>query len=164
MNSSGAGQPLRLERSFGVVASALSEGRRERVRLMSGEHRSFGMNLDRTIVNIPYPAIVPDWTLRTWTCGVALQCAPSKDRIAQHPLQELSVREAAALTIAEGEVALGWIGSRWPGLLPEFRRLLPSLEMTDADLDARAARATIGLLLRAARCDDRQAGVSRILA
>jgi len=138
MNSSGAGQPLRLERSFGVVASALSEGRRERVRLMSGEHRSFGMNLDRTIVNIPYPAIVPDWTLRTWTCGVALQCAPSKDRIAQHPLQELSVREAAALTIAEGEVALGWIGSRWPGLLPEFRRLLPSLEMTDADLDARA--------------------------
>jgi hypothetical protein len=138
MSSSGAGQALRIERSCGVVASALSEGRRQSVRLISGEHRSFGMNLSRTVVHVPYPAITPDWTLRTWTCGVALQCAPSKDRIAQYPLQELSPREAAALTIAEGEVALGWAGSRWPGLLPEFRRLLPNLEQADGDLEARA--------------------------
>jgi hypothetical protein len=69
---------------------------------------------------------------------VALQCAPSKDRIAQYPLQELSAREARALSLVEGGVALGWAGARWPGLLPEFRRLLPELEARDGELEGSA--------------------------
>ena len=133
-----AGHALRVERSCAVVASAFSERRRESVRLMSGERRSFGMNAARTVVNVPYPALAADWTLRTWTCGIALQCAPSKDRIARYPLQDLTGRERRALAIVEGQVALGWVGSRWPGLLAELRRLMPELEMADADLDGRA--------------------------
>jgi hypothetical protein len=129
---------LRIERSCTLVASAFSEGRRVGVRLVSGERRSFGMDATRTIVNVPYPALAPSWTLRSLTCGVALQCAPSKDRIARYPLHELSPRELGALSIVEGAVALGWVGSRWPGLLPELRRLLPDLEMQDGELDARA--------------------------
>ena len=135
---SGPGQAVRIERSCAVVASAFSGGRCEGVRLISGERRSFGMNAGRTVVHVPYPALTPDWTLRTWTCGVALQCAPSKDRIAPYTWRRCLLGKLRALSIVEGGVALGWIGSRWPGLLPEFRRLLPDLRMADADLDGPA--------------------------
>ncbi|MDR3417164.1 MAG: VWA domain-containing protein [Nevskia sp.] len=138
MNSSGNGHALGVERACAVVATALSAGRCEIVRLMSGERRSFGMNAGRTVVNVPYPAIAPDWTLRTWTCGIAMQCSPSKSRIAAYTLAALSPRQIKALSIVEGGVALGWVGSRWPGLLPEFRRLLPDFEMHDDDLDGPA--------------------------
>jgi hypothetical protein len=132
------GDALQVERSCALVASAFSGGRRQGVRLISGERRSFGINQGRTIVNVPYPGIARDWTLRTLTCGIALQCAPSKDRVAQFSLQELSSRELLALTIVEGEVALGWVASRWPGLLPELRRALPDLTPTSSDLDGLA--------------------------
>src|SRR5262249_30214326 len=112
--------------------------RRKRVRLMSGEHRCFGVNANRTVVNIPYPALGADRTLRTWTCGIALQCAPSKDRVAHYPLQQLSSSQLAALTIVEAQVALGWVASRWPGLLADLRRLLPDLEVLDGDLEGPA--------------------------
>ena len=138
MAASGAGQALRIERSCTLVASAFSEGRRQGARLVSGERRCFGMNQSRTIVNVPYPAIGPDWTLRTLTCGIALQCSPSKDRIAQYPLQELTAREIRALTIVEGQVALGWVASSWPGLMPDLRRLLPNLEIISSELDGPA--------------------------
>ena len=44
----------------------------------------------RSVVYVPYPPPAGDWTLRTMTSGVALQCSPSKDRIARYPLHELS--------------------------------------------------------------------------
>src|SRR3546814_503057 len=119
---------LRVERSCALVATALSDGRRRGARLVSGERRSFGVNTARTAVTVPYPALSSDWTLRSLSCGIALQCAPSKDRIAEFALQELSPRELLALTIVEGEVALGWVHSRWPGLLAEFKRLAPELK------------------------------------
>jgi hypothetical protein len=72
------------------------------------------------------------------TCGVALQCSPSKDRVASYRLKDLSPRELRALTIIEASVALGWIASRWPGLLTELRRVLPDVEIADADMDATA--------------------------
>jgi hypothetical protein len=71
------------------------------------------------------------------TCGVALQCSPSKDRIVDYRLNELSARELTALTIIEGGVALGWIEQNWPGLLPEIHRLLPGFETAPADMDAK---------------------------
>ena len=84
---------LHVEQSCTLVASAFSEGRREGVRLMSGEHRSFGLSPTRSRVQVPFPLPAADWTLRTLTCGVALQCSPSKDRLAQQPLRALSPRE-----------------------------------------------------------------------
>ena len=77
-----------------------------------------------------------DWTRRTLTCGVALQCSPSKDRLVEYRLNELSARELRALTLVEASVALGWIASSWPGLLSELRRVLPDLEIVDGDMDA----------------------------
>ncbi len=101
---------------------------------MSGEHRAFGMNISRTVVNVPFPA-EPGWTLRTLSCGVALQCAPSKDVIAQRSIHELTAHELRALAIVEGRVALGWVASHWPGMMSELRRRLPGLEPIPEELD-----------------------------
>ncbi len=136
--SSGAGQAIKIERSCTIVASAFSGGRCERVRLMSGERRKFSMNDHRNVVHVPYPAMSAGWTLRTWTCGIALQCAPSKQRIAMFTLSALTPRQATALSIVEAGVALAWISARWPGLLAELRRCLPDLEMLDEDLSGEA--------------------------
>ena len=135
MTGASGGQALAVERCCSLVAATLSNGRRSGARLVSGERRSFGMNATRTIVNVPYPGLDREWTLRALTCGVALQCAPSKDRIAKYRLQELTAREVKALTIVEGEVALGWLRTSWPGLLPDLRDLLPDLEVENGDLD-----------------------------
>lgn len=77
----------------------------------SGDVAPLALDAGRTVVNVPYPAVAPQWTLRTLTCGVARQCSPSKDRIAPNPLHELSPRQLAALTLVEGGVALGWVGA-----------------------------------------------------
>ncbi|MFD6860014.1 nitric oxide reductase activation protein NorD [Rhodococcus sp. NPDC060090] len=131
-----ATSPLTIERSCALTAVAFSEGRRDDARLISGERRSFGLSGTRRVVQVPYPPPVEDWSLRTLTCGVALQCSPSKDRIAHYPLHELSARERAALTVVEGNVALGWVGARWPGLLPDLTRLLPGHDPVDGDTDS----------------------------
>ncbi len=124
------------ERAFALLAVGLSDGRRRGARLWSGQRRAFC--LDAGIVGVPYPAPAPGWTRRTLTCGIALQCAPSKDRLAEHAVQRLTARELRALTIAEGESALGWAMARWPGLIPELRRALPVLRVGDGDLDGPA--------------------------
>ncbi len=134
MSSYGGENPLALERDCAIIAAALSDGKRRGVRLLSGEQRCFALRDERTIVGIPYPAPDPGWTLRTLTCGIALQCAPSKDRLAQYPLGELTGRELRALTLVEGRVALGWLSKQWPGLSPDMRHWLPALEPLDGDL------------------------------
>jgi nitric oxide reductase NorD protein len=127
--------PLMIERSCALTAVALSDQRRHGARLMTGEKRSFSLNPALTIVNVPYPAAC-EWTRRTLTCGVALQCSPSKDRLAWYRLQDLSARELRALTLVEAGAALGWVASRWPGLLAEIHRMLPDLEVADRDMEA----------------------------
>jgi len=151
MSNAGGGHALRIERSCALVASAFSDGRRQNVRLMSGEQRCFGVSSGRSVINVPYPAPAPDWTLRTLTCGVALQCAPSKDLLAQYPLQQLTPRQLIALAIVEGEVALNWVILRWPGLLSEFRRLLPEIAPTNEQLDAPAMLDRAQTLARSSR-------------
>ncbi len=136
--SVGAGHALAIERSCAVIASAFSDGGCEQLRLQTGERRSFAMNATRTVLSVPYPEFAPDWTLRTWAAGIALQCSPSKARIARFVLSALSAHQAAALSIVEGGVALGWIAERWPGLVAEVRRFLPQLEMLDATLKGEA--------------------------
>lgn len=119
---------MTVERSSGLVAVSLSQGRRHGVRLVSGEHAHFGINASRSLVEVPFPAPQQDWTARTMTCGVALQCAPSKDIVANCALPQLNPRETKALTLTEGAVALGWVAEQWPGLFGECRRHLPELE------------------------------------
>ena len=126
---------LQIEQTCALMASAFSEGRREGVRLMSGEQRCFSLSANRLHVHVPFPVLPADWTLRTLTCGVALQCSPSKDLIAQRPLHALTRREYRALSIVEGGVAMSWVMSRWPGLTAEFKRLMPDLENLDSELD-----------------------------
>src|SRR6185312_15835009 len=101
---------MALERSCAVTAVALSEQRREGVRLVTGARRGFGLNAALTFVHVPVPApdrSKSDWTRRTLTCGVALQCSPSKERVTEYRLNELSARELRALTLVEAGVALG---------------------------------------------------------
>jgi nitric oxide reductase NorD protein len=126
---------MALERSCAVTAVALSEQRRHGVRLVTGAQRTFGLNAALTHVHVPYPPH-PNWTRRTLTCGVALQCSPSKDRLTGFRLNELSARELRALVLVEAGVASGWIASRWPGLIGELRGALPNLDASDADMDA----------------------------
>lgn len=128
---------LAVERSCAVTAVALSGQRRQGVRLVTGEHRVFGLAAALDFVHVPYP-INRGWTRRTLTCGIALQCSPSKDKVVGFRLNELSTRELHALTRVEAGVALGWVSQRWPGLLPEFRRVLGDIELLDGDLDATA--------------------------
>jgi nitric oxide reductase NorD protein len=127
---------LAVERSCAVTAVALSAQRREGVRLISGARRGFGLSSDLDFIHVPYPPPARDWTRRTLTCGVALQCSPSKDRVVDYRLNELSARELSALTLVEANVALGWIAENWPGLLPEIRRLLPALDVSAWDMAA----------------------------
>lgn len=129
------GRAVELERSCALTAVALSEQRREGVRLVTGEHRAFGLNSALSFVYVPFPA-VNAWTRTTLTCGTALQCSPSKERLTQYRLNELAARELRALTLVEAGVALGWIASRWPGLLPELRRTLPGLQAAPGDVEA----------------------------
>lgn len=95
------------ERSCAVTAVALSGQRRTGARLVSGQCRGFGLSSLLDVVHVPYPPR-RGWTRRTLTCGVALQCSPSKERILGYRLNELSIRELAALTLVEAGVALGW--------------------------------------------------------
>ncbi len=81
---------LAVERSCAVTAVALSGQRREGVRLVSGQRRDFGLSSTLDFVHVPYPPPVRDWTRRSLTCGVALQCSPSKDRVVDYRLNELS--------------------------------------------------------------------------
>lgn len=128
---------MAIERSCALTAVALSDRRREGAWLMTGEHRSFGLSATLSVVHVPYPP-PRMWTRRTLTCGVALQCSPSKERLGHYRLTDLSARERRALTLVEGGVALGWVASRWPGLLTEMRRVLPDLEIGEADMEATA--------------------------
>lgn len=127
--------PLELESGCALTAIAFSDRRRDGARLITGAKRGFGVNTTLTTVEVPYP-VPPDWTRRTLTCGVALQCSPSKERIACYRLTDLTARELRAVTLIEAQVALGWVGRRWPGLLPELQRVLNDLEPADSDLSA----------------------------
>jgi hypothetical protein len=138
MSAAHQSSALAHERTFALVASTLSERRRQSVRLVSGERRAFALNTARTVVKVPYPGLHAEWTMRAWTCGIALQCSPSKDRIAQLRLQELTQREARALSIVEAQVAAGWIHARWPGLSANVAQFLPGLEALSAELDGKA--------------------------
>jgi nitric oxide reductase NorD protein len=131
------GHAMAIERSCAVTAVALSGQRREGVRLVTGDNRGFSLSSALDFVHVPYPSIGHDWTRRTLTCGVALQCSPSKDRLVEYRLNELSTRELRALTLVEAGVALGWIASRWPGLLSELLRVLPDLEIAPGDVGAK---------------------------
>ncbi|MGV0835801.1 MorD protein [Mycolicibacterium thermoresistibile] len=125
-----------LERSCALTAVALSGHRRTGARLVTGADRRFSVSGALHSVFVPYPVLVPGWDRRTLTCGVALQCSPSKERLAGYRLHELSARELSALTLVEAGVAAGWIAATWPGLLGDIERLLPDLDIRPAHTTA----------------------------
>ncbi|OBH16914.1 nitric oxide reductase activation protein NorD [Mycolicibacter sinensis] len=127
--------PLELESSCALTAIALSDRRREGARLITGAERGFGVSATLSTVEVPHPGEA-GWTRRTLTCGVALQCSPSKERLAGYRLADLSARELRALTYVEAQVALGWVADRWPGLMTEMQRVLGDLDPADPDLAA----------------------------
>ncbi len=127
--------PGELQRHSALIAAALSGGQRDDARLVTGKRRSFGLNASRAVVHIPFPLPAEGWSVRSLTCGIALQCAPSKDRIAAYPLDDLSPRERRAVAVVEGRVALGWVARHWAGLLPECGWLLGDVEPADPDMD-----------------------------
>ena len=129
---------MSLERSCSVTAVAFSGKVIEGARLMTGPRRAFGLSTSHTVVNVPYPALAEGWNRTTLTCGVALQCSPSKNRIAYFRLYELTPRQLAALAVVEGGVAAGWVAREFPGLIPELDRLAPGLDYLDPDLDGEA--------------------------
>lgn len=129
---------LALERACALTAVAFSERRRTGVRLVTGDRRCFGLDAALTHVHVPYPAVAPDWSRRTLTCGVALQCSPSKERLAAYRIDELTSRQRRALALIEAGVAVGWVAARWPGLVAELVRVLPGIEAAEPDLDAAA--------------------------
>jgi len=137
MSEISAAHALAIERSCALTAVALSDRRRTGVHLVSGQHRGFGLSPMLDIVHVPHPVTSREWTRRTLTCGVALQCSPSKERVTEYRLNELAGRELSALALVEAGVALGWVAERWPGLLTEMQRLLPTLEPAPADMDAK---------------------------
>lgn len=138
MAPEGDSSGIAMERSCALTAVALSEHRRDGARLMTGANRSFGVSAALDYVHVPYPSLTRDWTRRTLTCGVALQCSPSKERLAHYRLTDLSPREHRALVIVEAGVAIGWVAARWPGLMPELHRALPEIQIGDPELDAAA--------------------------
>ncbi|MBX7453905.1 MorD protein [Mycolicibacterium sp. 3033] len=125
-----------MERSCALTALALSGRRRLGARLVGGRERAFGLNGTLNTVYVPFPPLDMSWTRRSTTCAVALQCAPSKDRLAGFRLDQMTGRELAALTHVEAGVAFGWLVDQWPGLAAEFRRLIPGFEPSSADLGA----------------------------
>jgi hypothetical protein len=131
----GAGSAGEVQRRSALLAVALSDRRRMDACLVTGEHRAFGLDADRRIVRVPHPHLGPAWSTRTVTLGIALQCSPSKDRIAPFKLDDLTARERLAVSVTEFQVALGWLGVRWPGLLPEAQRMVGGLEAADPDMD-----------------------------
>lgn len=141
---------MAFERSCALTSVALSDERRDGARLVTGTHRAFSVNATGHTVHVPYP-VRRDWTRRTVTCGIALQCSPSKERLAAFHLNQMSARELHALTLVEAGVALGWVSVRWPGLRPELRRVLPELEPEDPDT---AAETMIRLAIDRARTHD----------
>ncbi|MDX1873836.1 VWA domain-containing protein [Mycolicibacterium sp. 120266] len=130
------GHVANIERSCALTAYGLSGHRRVGARLVGGRERAFGLNASLSTVYVPYPALDRGWTQRSLTCAIALQCAPSKDRLAGFRLDKMSGRELTALTLVEAGVAFGWALEEWPGLAGEFRRLLPDWEPSDADMSA----------------------------
>jgi hypothetical protein len=104
------------------------------VRLVTGSNRAFSLSSAFDVVYVPYPVADATWTRTTVTCGVALQCSPSKERVLGHRLGTLSARELMALTIVETRVAIGWIIDHLAGLWPELERVLTSVDPLPADL------------------------------
>ncbi len=95
-----------LQSRFSLIADLLSGGRRSESRLVTGDKRGFGLNRARTVVHVPYPVLAEDWGDRALTCGIALQCAPSKDRIARHALDDLKTREQQTLILIKNQITL----------------------------------------------------------
>ena len=131
-----AREPVSLGRVADILAPALSARRRLDARLVTGSNRCFFVSRSCRRIYVPFPLPGPAPSLRTLTCGIALQCSPTKEALAALPLHELRAAELAALSVVEGGAAVAWAVGKWPGLADEFKARLPDVEWADPELDA----------------------------
>lgn len=123
-------------RAADVLVRGFSAGRRLQCRPVLGEGRDLATDLRRVYLPWPIPAPL---TGRALTAALALQCAPSKEAVADLALHALDVREQKALQWVEGAAACAWISRRWPGLTDVLRTLVPESALVPHDPDDGAA-------------------------
>ncbi len=123
---------MALERSCAVTAVALSDQRRDGVRLVTGITAHVRLECSPHARPRPLSAWVqldaqnPD--MRCGTAVFAVEGSPGR-----LPVERAVGARAPCAALVEAGVAIGWIASRWPGLLAELQRTLP-------DIDAAAGR------------------------
>ncbi len=132
-----AHDPSDLSHRIELLAPALSRGRRQSAHLVTGAERAFFVSRSCSRVFVPFPPLGGDASLRTITCGIALQSSPSKEAIASLPFHELRAAERRALLRVEGEISMTWVIQEWPGLEADIRRRLRGLECREIELDGK---------------------------
>jgi hypothetical protein len=110
----GGGAIPDLDRMASLLAVALSRGRRGGAVIDSGPSQAFQTDLRLITVPAGLPLAADDPLVLA--CGVALQCAPSKEDAVRLRWWELPRRQRGALAWAEGEAAARWVSETWPGL------------------------------------------------
>src|SRR5262245_65967253 len=99
----------RLAAAAGVLAPALSGGRRVEVRPGSGATAAFPTDLVRVYVPHPPPPHPRVAAMAQVTAGLALQASPTKEAAAALPLSELDSATRRALQLVEGDAAMAWV-------------------------------------------------------
>lgn len=132
-----------------MLARGLSGGRRRGAKLVLGESRCFSTDIEAVFVPWPLPPLAQE-SRPGFSLFLALQAAPTKEVAAHVVLDRAGPRHLAALQLAEGAAALGWICDAWPGLAEKALEYAPGLEpegwedLSAEELarraDARAAR------------------------
>jgi len=111
-----------LEQTAGILATALSHGRRSGARMDSGAARAFQTDLRAVMVPFPVPA---GRALRDVTLALALQASPTKEAVASLAVRG---RRRRALAHVEGQMAVRWALREWPGLRADLLRAFPFVD------------------------------------
>ncbi len=106
----------------------MSQGRRRNCAAMLGDGRDFATNIHDVFLPWPLPSDMDDSLL---SLGLALQCSPTKETIAQLPLSGLTKGEETALRWVEAEGAIAWIIDTLPGLARDAEYVLPQVNAAD---------------------------------
>jgi hypothetical protein len=137
--AAGGGAIPDLDRMASLLAVALSQGRRGGAVIDSGPSQAF--QTDLRLITVPAgPPLAADDPL-VLACGVALQCAPSKEDAVRLRWWELPRRQRGALAWAEGEAAARWVSETWPGLATTIGALFPWVGTGPVTVDSAAVDA-----------------------
>ena len=128
----------------GVLARGISAGKRRQCRLLQGAGRGFATDTESVYVPWPLPESLHG---KAFSCAVALQCAPSKELLAELPLARLASREQLALLRLEASYALAWVNQHCPGLVSPLNTLSGDIEPNAHELPTASDLLTQSLIL-----------------